>query len=814
MPAIKLPLLVLFLLTSPVWALTCPTGFIEISDTLVGGIGGRPFAGSLTATLTYNTTIAGLTVRGIQQPIVVTNGVIDVCLVPGFYTVDQTSAGSAISSAWVVPTSGGPYKLIDIPAGTVDTTASTATAATGINFASLRVGATIYINNVIAHVATLPSVTQLTTKETLGTQTGVAFNAGPIEQIISRNSILTIYGPQGPPGPAAAAPLNQVLIGSGPSITSSSNSTCDTNGNCNFAGNINLLNSGAQGYSHFGTTPVSSVTTPGDDKFWFSSTATAPSLRNRAVRVDNEFAGTTTNGSRVAGILSAASTSTTATGNLTDDLVGGLVGINGEYTVLGTGTIAKATAVRGEISNGGSDVFTVIDGANFRSSILPIGAGQTYTAFASFRGSGLGRVLGTVTRSFGLRLDPMRATVYGTGSGSSGASSITVTSITGTILVGMRADGFGVTPDTLVTSVSGGTIGVSPATNDTVSGLIRFYNDGCVGRVGDWSICANDPAYLSADFTASSFTSPAIIGLNSTTPTWSLTTSGTGTSSFMDFTSVIPDGPARIALHPNGIGSLSAIVLANASGSTDYGDLSLNVNGASANINVTQTGTAGTPITLLNIGAGSGSTSLSSICLRFNGTCAATLTPTMMTSPNFTASSLGSGLAKLTSGVMGLAAAGTDYAVATNGTSGQALVSNGAGGFGTPLTLATPKLTFSIGAPGGAALTTSSVSPTLPIPSACTIGAPAGSKYTIALGAGDSGTVTVKFWKIASGTAIPTVANVINTSGLSLATGTQVQSSTFSDFTTLAVAANDSMIMAITAISGTISSVLAVLPCQ
>lgn len=41
------------------------------------------------------------------------------------------------------------------------------------------------------------------------------------------------------------------------------------------------------------------------------------------------------------------------------------------------------------------------------------------------------------------------------------------------------------------------------------------------------------------------------------------------------------------------------------------------------------------------------------------------------------------------SGVVSVAVAGTDYAVATNGTSGQALVSNGSGGFGTPVTLGT-----------------------------------------------------------------------------------------------------------------------------
>lgn len=131
-------------------------------------------------------------------------------------------------------------------------------------------------------------------------------------------------------------------------------------------------------------------------------------------------------------------------------------------------------------------------------------------------------------------------------------------------------------------------------------------------------------------------------------------------------------------------------------------------------------------------------------------------------------------------------------------------------------TVSSPKqLTFSIGAPGsGVALTTSSRSGTLPVAFACTIGNPSGSSYSIVLGAGDSGTVTVTFWKIAAGTAIPTVANVINTSGISLATGSAVDSSTFSDFTTKTVAAKDKMIMAITAITGTIDNIVVTLPCD
>lgn len=60
--------------------------------------------------------------------------------------------------------------------------------------------------------------------------------------------------------------------------------------------------------------------------------------------------------------------------------------------------------------------------------------------------------------------------------------------------------------------------------------------------------------------------------------------------------------------------------------------------------------------------------------------------------------------------------------------------------------------------------------------------------YTIAA---DAGTCTVKTWKKATGTAIPTVSDLISTSGVSLSTGTLVRSSTTSDFTTTTVTAND-----------------------
>jgi len=63
-------------------------------------------------------------------------------------------------------------------------------------------------------------------------------------------------------------------------------------------------------------------------------------------------------------------------------------------------------------------------------------------------------------------------------------------------------------------------------------------------------------------------------------------------------------------------------------------------------------------------------------------------------------------------------------------------------------------------------------------------------------------TVTVKFWRVATGgSALPTSSNSISTSGVSLASGTAVFSTTMSDFTSVAIAANDLIACTITAVT-------------
>jgi hypothetical protein len=115
-------------------------------------------------------------------------------------------------------------------------------------------------------------------------------------------------------------------------------------------------------------------------------------------------------------------------------------------------------------------------------------------------------------------------------------------------------------------------------------------------------------------------------------------------------------------------------------------------------------------------------------------------------------------------------------------------------------------ISFTIGAPAGTALTAATTTTDyITVPFACTI-----TSYNLAI---DAGTITVKFWKIATGTAIPTSGNSINTSGVGISSGTAIHSTTLTDFTTTAVSAYDIMAMNVTA-AATVAYVNGVLECN
>jgi parallel beta helix pectate lyase-like protein len=105
---------------------------------------------------------------------------------------------------------------------------------------------------------------------------------------------------------------------------------------------------------------------------------------------------------------------------------------------------------------------------------------------------------------------------------------------------------------------------------------------------------------------------------------------------------------------------------------------------------------------------------------------------------------------------------------------------------GTNVTYTAPEVRdihFAYGTPGGSALSTGILGYQT-IPLGCSI-----TGWNIEV---DAGTATVKTLKVASGTAIPTLgSNSISTSGVSIASGTVVQSTTLTDFTTTAIAPKD-----------------------
>ena len=115
-------------------------------------------------------------------------------------------------------------------------------------------------------------------------------------------------------------------------------------------------------------------------------------------------------------------------------------------------------------------------------------------------------------------------------------------------------------------------------------------------------------------------------------------------------------------------------------------------------------------------------------------------------------------------------------------------------------------ISFSIGVPGGTALTAASTTTDyITVPFACTINA-----YDLSI---DAGTITVKFWKVGTGTAIPTSSNSINTSGVSISSGTHIHSTTLSDFTATTVTAFDIMAMNVTT-TATAAYINGVLSCK
>ncbi|MGO9519563.1 MAG: hypothetical protein ACLPND_21205 [Candidatus Korobacteraceae bacterium] len=196
----------------------------------------------------------------------------------------------------------------------------------------------------------------------------------------------------------------------------------------------------------------------------------------------------------------------------------------------------------------------------------------------------------------------------------------------------------------------------------------------------------------------------------------------------------------------------------------------------------------------------------------------------------FSLTTTGSGASTYSAGTLNIPQYGMPWTLTTTGNSGAATYSSNVLNipqYGTPWTLTTtgsgaatysanvlniptPTATtvvHSIGATfdgAGSALTTSTTT-YVTVPYACTIQA-----WNVTA---DTGTITFDVWKIATGTAIPTVSNTITASALpALASGTALHSTTLTGWTT-SVAANDIFAFTVNTVASATKASLA-LQCQ
>ena len=169
----------------------------------------------------------------------------------------------------------------------------------------------------------------------------------------------------------------------------------------------------------------------------------------------------------------------------------------------------------------------------------------------------------------------------------------------------------------------------------------------------------------------------------------------------------------------------------------------------------------------------------------------------------FSLTTTGSGASTYSAGTLNIPQYGMPWTLTTTGSGAATYSAN-------VLNIPTPTATtvvHSIGATfdgAGSALTTSTTT-YVTVPYACTIQA-----WNVTA---DTGTITFDVWKIATGTAIPTVSNTITASALpALASGTALHSTTLTGWTT-SVAANDIFAFTVNTVASATKASLA-LQCQ
>ena len=371
-----------------------------------------------------------------------------------------------------------------------------------------------------------------------------------------------------------------------------------------------------------------------------------------------------------------------STGNLA------LIAISGSASDLASGTVAAARGGAGTLSgllkaNGAGVVSAAVAGTDYA-----VATNGTNAQFLTSNGAG----------GFG-------TAVSSTGSGSVVlATSPTLTTPdlgTPSVLVLTNATGLpaaampGLTGD--VTSSAGSVATTVVKINGTtLSGLATglLKNTTATG-VPSIAVAGTDYAVATNGTNGQALTSNGTGGFGTAVTLATVATSGSAS----DLTS------GTLAAARGGAGTLTGILKANGAGvvsaATAGTDYAVATNGTIGQA-LTSNGTGGfsTALTLATVATSGSASDLGSgtlpaarlPALTGDATSSVGSAATTVVKINGTAlSGLATGLLKntTTTGVPSIAIAGTDYAIATNGTIGQALTSNGTGGFSTALTLAT-----------------------------------------------------------------------------------------------------------------------------
>ncbi|HEY4340281.1 MAG TPA: hypothetical protein VGM97_10085 [Steroidobacteraceae bacterium] len=745
------------LLSSSAFALTCPSGFVELSQTGIrNAVTGELYTGQLTVTRTYNDSSA----RGDQQTLSITAGVIDACIAGGNYSVRQRGAGSSLTIApvWTVPSTGGPYTIPDIE-GSGPVTPQTSVAPSQIN--ACADGQILQSSGGVTgcHDPSGGSVVPGATDTVPVSDGAGAFKSTtlPVSQSGAASSLVE----SGASGEVTAA---KVIVGS--------LQTPIRSGSIGLQSSPSYTDPLLSPIGIYDSTRVSAVAAPYAGFLYggiFEPHIAAANTQN--------WTGNGSGFGSFIALIADPAVETGATGSINSiigELIGSgsfnqlnvtsYVGLQVHHPVVSTGSIGTAVGVEiNGYSAATNNIHLMLGGFTTPTGNWNIYSSNSTTTYNNYLGAG--RTLLGSTTDDGASILQVNGAAKVTGAFTVSSLASGIAKLTNGQL-GLAAPGtdyqapLGYTPLNAASNLSDLASASTARTNLGLGGASLFNVGTTTGTVA-----AGDDSRMT----------------NSRTPTAHATSHQFGGSDpiaiFFAAANSIPRSGAGGTLDPNWIPTLNQSTTGNAATATAFAanptdcSASQYANTIAASGNLTCKQVAYSEVT--------GTPSLATVA---TSGLASDLTGTLGAAqlPNPSATTLG--------GVKSLASASHQFltSISTAGAPAQAQpaftdISGTATATQLPSSVKIRAIGFTFD--GNGSTLSSGVTKYLTVPFACTI-----SAWNFAV---DTGTATVKLWKVATGTAIPTVANSINTSGVSIASGTAIHSTTVTDFTSTAVSAND-----------------------